>query len=83
MLNLMKAFFYYSLTSKAYRTFNKITLNIEEFVHVSFYETNSSQEDKVVHFNKDDADDAQKYINNNDEHNEHENVQQEDEVEQQ
>lgn len=38
----------YSLSSKVYRIYNKITLTIEEFMHVSFDETNTSKEDIVV-----------------------------------
>ena len=38
----------YSLSSKAYRIYNKRTLTIEESMHVSFDETNTSKEDIVV-----------------------------------
>lgn len=38
----------YSLTSKAYRIYNKITLNIEESMHVKFDESNPSKEEIVV-----------------------------------
>lgn len=58
----------YSLTSKAYKFFNKINLTIEESNHVSFDETSLSKKDKVVHINEYDVDDALKDINNSDEH---------------
>ena len=38
----------YSLSSKAYRIYNKRTLTIEESMHVSFDETNPSKEDNIV-----------------------------------
>ena len=38
----------YSLSSKAYRIYNKRTLTIEEYMHVSFDETNPSKEEVVV-----------------------------------
>ncbi|KAK2369267.1 putative mitochondrial protein [Trifolium repens] len=38
----------YSLSSKAYRIYNKRTLTIEESMHVSFDESNTSKEDIVV-----------------------------------
>src|SRR4051812_34437812 len=38
----------YSLSSKAYRIYNKRTLTIEESMHVSFDETNTSKEEIVV-----------------------------------
>src|SRR4051812_823419 len=38
----------YSLSSKAYRIYNKRTLTIEESMHVSFDETNTSKEEEVV-----------------------------------
>src|SRR3954468_5133787 len=38
----------YSLSSKAYRIYNKRTLTIEESIHVSFDETNTSKEEIVV-----------------------------------
>ncbi|CAJ2637485.1 unnamed protein product [Trifolium pratense] len=43
----------YSLTSKAYRIYNKRTLTIEESMHVSFDESNTSKEDIVVCDNDD------------------------------
>lgn len=43
MLKLMKEFFFgYSTTSKAYRVFNKRTLNLEESIHVTFEECSTS-----------------------------------------
>jgi len=38
----------YSLTSKAYRVFNKRTLNVEEFMHVVFYEVVDLEEMKSI-----------------------------------
>ncbi|XP_050875648.1 uncharacterized protein LOC127079286 [Lathyrus oleraceus] len=38
----------YSLTSKAYRIYNKTTLKIEEYMHVTFYESNPSKDDIVL-----------------------------------
>lgn len=38
----------YSLYTKAYIIYNKITLTIEESMHVSFNETNTSKEEIVV-----------------------------------
>ena len=43
----------YSLSSKAYRIYNKRTLTIEESMHVSFDESNPSEEDTIV-LNNDD-----------------------------
>ena len=43
----------YSLSSKAYRIYNKRTLTIEESMHVSFDETNTSKEEIVVCDNDD------------------------------
>ena len=43
----------YSLSSKAYRIYNKRTLTIEESMHVSFDETNPSKEDNIVCDNDD------------------------------
>ena len=38
----------YSLSSKAYRIYNKITLTIEESMHVYFDESNPSKEDNIL-----------------------------------
>ena len=38
----------YSITSKAYRLYNKRTLVVEESIHVTFDESNSSSTEKVV-----------------------------------
>lgn len=38
----------YSLSSKSYRIFNKRKIVVEESIHVSFDEYNSSNEDKIV-----------------------------------
>jgi hypothetical protein len=38
----------YSLTSKAYRIYNKRTLKIEESMHVTFDESNPSKEDIIL-----------------------------------
>ena len=35
----------YSTSSKAFRVFNKITMIVEEFIHVIFYESNHSLQD--------------------------------------
>ena len=43
----------YSLSSKAYRVFNKRTLVVEESMHVIFDETNTSKEEKHVSFDDD------------------------------
>ena len=43
----------YSLSSKAYRVFNKITLVVEESMHVIFDETNPSKEEKLVSIDDD------------------------------
>ena len=37
-------FFYYSLSNKAYKVFNKKTMVVEEFVHVVFDASNDSLE---------------------------------------
>lgn len=73
----------YSLTSKAYRIFNKRTLTIEESVHVSFDESNPSKEENVVISDDDDAECLPKETNNNDEQDKQNNTHQEDEVVQQ
>jgi hypothetical protein len=44
----------YSLSSKAFRIFNKRTLSIEESMHVSFDETNPSKEDNIIVVDDDD-----------------------------
>ena len=43
----------YSLTSKAYRIFNKRTLVMEESIHVAFDETNISAQKQIVSDNID------------------------------
>src|ERR1044072_6647876 len=60
----------YSLSSKAYRIYNKRTLTIEESMHVSFDESNPSKEDIVICNDDDDIlevphEDASKVNNEN------------------
>ena len=43
----------YTLNSKAYRVFNKISLIVEESIHIVFYETNATLRKGVVHDNVD------------------------------
>ena len=43
----------YSLTSKAYRVFNKRTLVVEESIHVAFDETNISAQKQIASDNID------------------------------
>lgn len=46
----------YQLTIKAYRTFSEITLTVNEYVQVSFDETNPYMEEKVVNLDEDGVD---------------------------
>ena len=39
-------FFGYSTSSKAFRVFNKRTMVVEEFIHVIFYESNNSLQER-------------------------------------
>lgn len=67
----------YSISSKDYKIFNKITLTIVELIHAAFDETNPSKEDTFIYIGEDDASND---INNNDERIEQDNMHHEDEV---
>ena len=61
----------YSITSKAYRLYNKRTLVVEESIHVTFDESNSSSTEKVVvdddvdeKLEEDSSKDSQKNVEN-------------------
>jgi len=51
----MKVSFLVILPLVSHKVFNKITLTIEESIHVSFDETNHSKDEKAIHFDEDDA----------------------------
>jgi hypothetical protein len=63
MLNLTKAYFGYSMNSKAYRVYNKISLTIEESIHVVFDEVDSLKP-KNIDNNDDDINVIENKANN-------------------
>jgi len=44
----------YSLTSHAYRVYNKRLMTVEEFVHIVFYESNHVEQESKKNFAKED-----------------------------
>lgn len=44
----VRIFLRYSLTTKAYRVFNKRTLVVEEYIHITFDEFNSLDQDRGI-----------------------------------